>query len=62
VKQKTRRPGEVLFIDARKLGTMISRVQIEFTEEDILKIEDTVHACRGAGETNDEYQVMFPYY
>ncbi len=49
-KQKTTRQGEVLFIDARKLGTMISRVQIEFSDEDIQRIADTVHAWRGDGE------------
>jgi type I restriction enzyme M protein len=49
-KQKSVRQGEVLFIDARKLGTMISRVQIEFSDEDIRKIADTVHAWRGDGE------------
>ncbi|CAN5835883.1 class I SAM-dependent DNA methyltransferase [soil metagenome] len=47
VKQKTKRQGEVLFIDARKLGKMISRVQIEFSEDDINKIADTVYAWRG---------------
>jgi len=46
VKQKSKRPGEVLFIDARKLGTMISRVQIEFTDADIQRIADTVSAWR----------------
>ncbi len=55
VKQKTRRPGEVLFIDARKLGTMISRVQIEFTDDDIKKIADTVQAWRGDEEADTEY-------
>jgi type I restriction enzyme M protein len=55
VKQKYRRQGEVLFIDARKLGTMISRVQIEFTDADIQRIADTVHAWRGDGETDGEY-------
>ena len=54
-KQKTTRQGEVLFIDARKLGTMISRVQIEFSDEDIQKIADTMHAWRGDGETDAEY-------
>jgi type I restriction enzyme M protein len=39
-KQKTKRKGEVLFIDARKLGTMISRVQIEFLDTDIQKIAE----------------------
>jgi type I restriction enzyme M protein len=49
VKQKTKRKGEVLFIDARKLGTMISRVQAEFTDEVITRIEQTVAAWRGEG-------------
>ena len=55
VKQKSRRQGEVLFIDARKLGTMISRVQIEFTDADIQRIANTVHSWRGDGETAAEY-------
>jgi len=55
VKEKSRRQGEVLFIDARKLGTMISRVQIEFTDDDIQRIADTVHAWRGGGETDVAY-------
>ena len=46
-KQKTTRQGEVLFIDARKLGTMISRVQTEFTDEVIDRIAATVEAWRG---------------
>ena len=49
VKQKTKRKGEVLFIDARKLGTMISRVQAEFTDEVIMRVEQTVAAWRGEG-------------
>ena len=47
VKQKTQRKGEVLFIDARKLATMISRVQSEFTDEVIARIAATVAAWRG---------------
>jgi type I restriction enzyme M protein len=54
-KQKNKRKNEVLFIDARKLGTMISRVQIEFSDADIQKIADTVHAWRGDGETKQKY-------
>ncbi|MBU6960936.1 type I restriction-modification system subunit M [Pseudomonas sp. CVAP len=46
-KQKTARPGEVLFIDARKLGTSVSRVQIEFLESDIELIAQTVANWRG---------------
>lgn len=48
-KQKTVRKGEVLFIDARKLGSMISRVQCEFTDEVIDRIAATVAAWRGEG-------------
>jgi type I restriction enzyme M protein len=47
VKNKTQRRGEVLFIDARKLGSMISRVQCEFTDEVIAHIANTVAAWRG---------------
>ena len=47
VKNKTQRKGEVLFIDARKLGSMISRVQCEFTDEVIAHIAHTVAAWRG---------------
>jgi type I restriction enzyme M protein len=41
------RRGQTLFIDARKMGTMIDRVHRELTEEDIRKIADTYHAWRG---------------
>ncbi len=46
-KQKVARPGEVLFIDARKLGTNISRVQIELLDSDIERIAQTVANWRG---------------
>lgn len=46
VKEKQLRKGEVLFIDARKLGSMINRVQCEFTDEVIEKIASTVAAWR----------------
>ncbi|HDX8402762.1 type I restriction-modification system subunit M [Aeromonas dhakensis] len=55
-KNKTCRQGEVLFIDARKLGTMVSRVQCELDEAAIAKIADTVHAWRADGETAQPYQ------
>jgi type I restriction enzyme M protein len=41
------RRGEVLFIDARKLGAMVDRRHRELTPEDIKKIADTYHAWRG---------------
>lgn len=44
------RKGEVLFIDARKMGTMVDRTRRELTEVDIQKIADTYHAWRGEPE------------
>ena len=41
------RRGETLFIDARKLGTMIDRVHRELTDEDIQRLADTYHAWQG---------------
>jgi len=46
-KHKRARPGEVLFIDARKLATMISRVQCELSDEVIERVAGTVAAWRG---------------
>jgi type I restriction enzyme M protein len=42
------RSNEILFIDARNLGTMISRRNRELTDVDIAKIADTYHAWRAA--------------
>ena len=41
------RRGETLFIDARKMGTLIDRVHGELSEEEIAKIADTYHTWRG---------------
>jgi len=41
------RSCQVLFIDARKLGTSVSRVQIELPDADIERIASTVAAWRG---------------
>jgi type I restriction enzyme M protein len=43
-KWKNNRSGQVLFIDARKLGTPISRTQIEFSDAEIAKIADIFNA------------------
>jgi type I restriction enzyme M protein len=43
------RSNELLFIDARKLGSMINRRNKEFAPEDIAKIAGTYHAWRGEG-------------
>ena len=67
------RRRETLFIDARKMGSMVSRVNRELTEEDIAKITDTYHAWRGApvaavydrrtspGETSDGHRPPLQY-
>ncbi len=50
------RRGETLFIDARKMGTLVDRIHRELTEADIAKIAGTYHAWRGdegAGEYAD---------
>ena len=44
------RSGEVLFIDARKLGTMIDRSHRELAESDVKKIADLYHRWRGEKE------------
>ncbi len=44
------RRGETLFIDARKMGTLIDRVHRELSDEDIEKIAGTYHAWRGDKE------------
>ncbi len=44
------RNNEILFIDARELGTMISRKQKELSEKDIAKISDTYHSWRKASD------------
>ncbi|HAZ60107.1 MAG TPA: N-6 DNA methylase [Gammaproteobacteria bacterium] len=42
------RRGEILFIDARKLGRMVDRTHRELTRDDIARIADTYHAWRSA--------------
>ncbi|WP_276967663.1 type I restriction-modification system subunit M [Metallibacterium scheffleri] len=41
------RRGQVLFIDARKLGRMVDRTHRELTDADIARIAGTYHAWRG---------------
>ena len=56
--QKLRnRSGETLFIDARKIGSMISRTQKELSAGDIAEVTKTYHAWRSA-PANDECSVM----
>ena len=46
------RKGETLFIDARQLGTMETRVLKVFTDEDIAKIQETVRSW----QTGEDYE------
>jgi len=43
------RSCEILFIDARKIGSMINRRNKEFSNDDIALITDTYHAWRNIG-------------
>ncbi|MHB8143729.1 MAG: class I SAM-dependent DNA methyltransferase [Thermoleophilia bacterium] len=47
------RRGETLFIDARKMGSMLDRVHRQLTDEDIAKIAGTYHAWRGDKKAGD---------
>jgi len=47
------RRGQILFIDARKLGRMVDRIHRELTDEDIARIANTYHAWRGEKDTGE---------
>lgn len=47
------RRGEVLFINARDLGSMVDRTHRELTDDDVAKIADTYHAWRGEAEAGE---------
>ena len=49
------RAGEVLFIDARKLGTMADRVHRDLTDVDVARIAGTYHAWRGDKDGKCKY-------
>jgi type I restriction enzyme M protein len=46
------RRGDVLFIDARKLGVMIDHTHRELTDEEISRLSRTYHAWRGSFSTS----------
>lgn len=50
------RKGEILFIDARQMGSMVDRTHRELTAEDISKIADTYHAWRQDPDSHGEYE------
>jgi len=49
------RRGHTLFIDARKLGTLIDRIHKELSDQEIDKVASTYHAWRGEKEA-EEYK------
>jgi type I restriction enzyme M protein len=50
------RRGETLFIDARKLGTLVDRVHRELVDDDIEKIASTYHSWRGDEDCDTKYE------
>lgn len=48
------RRGQVLFIDARKMGRMVDRTHRELTDEDIARIAGTYHLWRGEKDVPSE--------
>ena len=54
------RRGEVLFIDARKMGRMIDRVRRELTDDEIAKIAETYHSWRAKPATAKKLKLA-PY-
>ena len=47
------RRGEVLFIDARRMGVMRDRTHRELTNDEISRITNTYHAWRGEAEAGE---------
>jgi len=52
-KDKGNRAGEVLFIDARELGHLVTRAERDLSDDDVSKIADTYHAWRGASAVKE---------
>ena len=48
--RRRKRRGEVLFIDARKLGRMVDRTHRELTDDDIARIAGAYHAWRDGAD------------
>ncbi|MEV8594637.1 class I SAM-dependent DNA methyltransferase [Streptomyces sp. NPDC052012] len=48
------RRSQVLFIDARSMGTMVDKTERKFTDQDLEKISDTYHAWRGTKSAKDK--------
>lgn len=55
-KNKENRKDKILFIDARKMGTMITRKHRELSDEEIQRICDTYHNWRDGKEEYEDIQ------
>jgi type I restriction enzyme M protein len=51
-----KRAGETLFIDARKMGTLVDRVHRELSGDDVRTIAQTYHAWRGDKTSKQPYE------
>ena len=51
------RRGQILFIDARKMGHLVDRRHRELSDEEIAKIAKTYHAWRGERDAGDYVDV-----
>ena len=49
------RRGEILFVDARKLGHMADRTHRDLSPEDIARVADAYHAWRGDRDAGEGY-------
>jgi type I restriction enzyme M protein len=48
------RKGEILFIDARKMGVLVDRTHRELTDEEVTRISDTYHKWRSEAWTEED--------
>jgi type I restriction enzyme M protein len=55
-RNKQKRKREILFIDARNLGFLKSRKNLEFTDEDITKVSSTYHNWRTSEAEYEDVQ------
>ncbi len=56
-KKRANRKNSILFIDARKMGTMVTRKHRELSGQEIAKIYDTYHHWRKSGPESKESMV-----
>lgn len=55
-RNKQMRKREILFIDARNLGFLKTRKNLEFTSDDIAKVENTYHNWRNGDKSYEDIQ------